>query len=1129
MKKNGSGIGMILKKYYSSKLNKIMRLSLLFFFFGALNLIASNSYSQNTRISLDVNQTSISDVLSEIESQSEFYFLYNNKLVDISRKVDIHVQNKKIKDILDDLLTETDVSYMVMDRQIVLSPKYMLAKSSKKNAALQQEQITITGKVTDENGVTIPGVNVSIKGTPSGTITDANGQYTLNIDNPNATLVFSFIGYKSEEVIVGGRDVINMVMKEEAIGLEEVVSIGYATQKKATLTGSIVTTDNKKLKRSPAISVSNSMAGLLPGVIALNRSGEPGADYSTILIRGLSTTGSNAPLVVVDGVQNPAGWQRINPNDIKLISVLKDASAAIYGARAANGVILITTKRGKIGKPIIDYNFNMGINKPTRVPDMACSATFAEYENQRLEELGNDPKWTDEEIQKFRDGTDPNYLNTDWYGEVLKSHSFQQMHHLSVRGGNETTQYSVSGSYSNSNSMFNKGMHNYKGYSIRSNFDTKVTKYIGVHLDINAGLDDRTRPGSSDGPWLWLKAIPMMPVYYKPGYPSAGIEQGLNPAVMVTNESGEHKISTKRFSSKFGFDVKLPWVKGLGFDGYFVYNTTGNMDKQWQTPWIVYNYDKDNNEYIPFRGGRLPAPDLNQSSSAGRGFFGNLRITYERQFNKHYISAFFGAEQSTGKNEFIWAYRRNYMSKLIPELSAGAADTQRNSGSSSNYARQSLIGRLSYNFQEKYLLDFNARYDGSYRFAKGNRFGFFPGVSVAWRLKKENFLADVSSINELKIRASIGQMGNDMISPFQYLSTYSLSLGEGYHFGVPVVSDLGLRKGVTANPNITWEVATNMNLGVDGVLWDNLLGFSIDFFKHRRSNILTKRNLEVPFYTGIVLPDENIGIVENRGVELVLSHWHKPSTVDGFTYSVSGNIALAKSKVIDLSEAQDVPDYQKAKGHILGAGIYYEALGIIRTQEQLNSLPLYPGSRVGDLYYKDIDGNGEIDAADRVRMDKSNIPNLTFGFNFNIGYKGFSLYANFSGQGNAWQYFHQYARISENGLEDLLANRYTPGSMDSKYPILPTIHVVGVEPSSLRSTFWLQNAAFLRFKTLELGYDFPENIASKMGLSTLRIYLNGNNLFVLSQIKWFDPETNNEAGTYYPQNKIFNLGINLSF
>lgn len=1008
---------------------------------------------------------------------------------------------------------------------LMLLPPTVMAEAIYAAPSHVQQSRTITGTVRSNGGETIPGVSILIKGTTTGTVTDIDGKYSLNVVDQNATLVFSSIGYVTQEILLSQKSQIDITLQEDIKSLEEVVVVGYGTQKKATLTGAVTSVSPENIKSSPAVNLSNSLAGLLPGLTVLNRSGEPGADNATIFIRGNNTTGSNAPLVVVDGVQDPAGWQRINPNDIESISVLKDASAAIYGSRAANGVILITTKRGKIGKPTVTYSFNQGINQPTRLPELAGSPLFAEYVNEMLAKDGQAPRYTEAEIQLFRDGTDPNYPNTNWYKEVLKDYSLQSMHNLSLRGGNEAVRYSLSGSYANQNSIFKRGIHEFDGYTVRTNIDAKVTDNINVNVDLNMGFDERIQPGT-ESPWGWLMAIPTMPVFYANGSPSAGIEQGLNPAVMVTDASGKHNTISKRLTANIGFDAKLPWVKGLGVTGYFVASNEDVLDKRWRTPWTVYNYDKVNDIYIPLRGGRITAPELTQSTDSDASTFWNFRLKYENQFEDHYFNTFIGAEQTRGSNTFYSAFRRNYLSPILSELFAGDPATQQNNGNSSVSARQSLLGRVSYNFKEKYMIDFNARYDGSHVFAEEKRFGFFPGVSLAWVISEE-FLKDQQFVNDLKLRASMGKMGNDRINPYQFMAAYNLGL-QGYHFGLPTTSQLGIIPGVTPNPDVTWEVATTQNIGLDGLFWNGGLGFSVDVFKQRRENILTKRDLEIPFYTGLLLPDENIGIVENKGIELALSHARSIANVSGLSYSFAGNIAFARNNVVDISEAQDVPAYQKAEGRILGAGLYYEALGIFRTQDEVDSNPVFPGTKVGHLQYRDVNGDGIIDSGDMLRMDKSNIPQITFGFNASVNYKGFSLFANFAGQGKAWQYYHQNARIAVNGLKDLIENRYTPGSMDSRYPIIPDLETK-TQPSGLQSTFWLQNASFLRLKTLQVAYTLPGSLVSKINFSSARVYLNGNNLFTLSEIKWFDPEGGSERGTFYPQSKIFNLGIDISF
>ena len=989
-------------------------------------------------------------------------------------------------------------------------------------------QVSIRGTVTSEdNGESLPGVNVLLKNSGIGTVTNMDGEFVMEAPDADGVLVFSFIGFISEEVPINGRAVINVEMKEDMQGLDEVVVVGYGEQRKATLTGSIASITSEDIIRAPTPNLSNALAGLMPGLVAMNRSGQPGEDGSSFLIRGNSTTGNNSPLVLVDGVPEP-GWERINPNDIESVSVLKDAAAAIYGVQAANGVILITTKRGLEGKPVFNFTYNQGFVTPTRIPEMASSATLAEYGNDYLERTGFEPRWTDEQIQKFRDGSDQlRYPNTDWAGEMLKKFALQESANLNIRGGADMVRYSLSASYQHKGDIIKEGLHDFTNFSIRSNIDADINDYITLSLDLNAGLDDQMEPAQTS--WFYIYAAnPQYPVYWPGGYPSnIPSDYGENPAVTHTGGSGYDNSKVKRFSGKFSYDIKLPWVDGLGIDGYFVQTENYRHRKRWATPWDHYGYNHDTGDIISYTGGYAPRPELTEWFTGNSSYLINSRIKFERQMDRHYLNAFLAVEQSKGGSNTISAYRKDFLSEAIDELFAGAAANLANDGYSSENARRNVFGRVSYNYMEKYLLDFNFRYDGSYRFPKASRWGFFPGLSVAWRISEENFMRNSSLINDFKLRASHGEIGNDAINAFQYLLQYNLR-SIGYHFGAPGLSapQAGIFSGVSPNPNVTWEVAAISNIGLDGVLYNHLLGFSVDVFRQRRSNILTTRGLELPYYTGLTLPSENIGIVENKGIELDLSH---RNTVNGLTYRVSGNFSFSRSNVVDVSEAQDVPEYQKAEGHILGAGLYYDAIGIFRTQEELDSKPAYPGSTVGDLIYRDVNEDGLINNADMVRMDKSVIPEITYGFNLSLNYRNFDLFAHFAGQGRAWWYIHQHARVDQNGLKELLENRYTPGSMDSKYPWIPQYTAVGTDISGMASTMWLQNAAFLRLKTLDISYNLPNSVLERFKINSLRIFTNGSNLFTISDIKWFDPEGSNQRGLFYPQSKVYNLGVQIGF
>lgn len=998
------------------------------------------------------------------------------------------------------------------------------------SSVMAQSTVTVTGKITsEENGETLPGVNILIKGSTEGTITDLDGNYTINAP-AESTLVVSSIGFTSQEVPVAGRRIIDILLKADVRALDEVVVVGYGEQAKVTLTGSVASVSGKQLERSPVINLGNSFAGTLPGVTTLNRSGEPGRDHPKIYIRGRSTRDPNPndsfdpnlPLVLVDNVEYP-GWERINPNDIESVSVLKDASAAIYGARAANGVILITTKRGVKGKPVISYSFNQGISTPTRIPEMASSALFAEYLNEYLEGQNQPPRYTQEEIQKFRDGSDPvNYPNVDWYDEVIKDQTPQSQHNLNVRGGAENVQYSVSGSYGHQTGMFIGGSHDFKTYAIRSNIDAKVNDYVKVGFDLNTGIDNANFPpvatsGSSAFLYQLIPAFPTLPVYWPNGLPSTGFV-GANPRVLATDATGNHNERQLRFQGRMNFDISNPWVEGLTVHGFAVINNNNGFSKLWEKPAYVWNYDPNTDVYTRQAAfNSPPAPRLTQSYSNNRNYLLNLRINYARKFGDHDLVAFLAAEQQEGYSTSFSGRRENFATPAIDELFAGSLTNQMTSGSSSETARQNLFGRFNYGFKSKYLVEFNFRYDGSANFPVGKRFGFFPGVSGGWRISEEGFMQNLALVDELKIRGSYGEIGNDQVPAFQYLSSYSFT--SGYHFGAPRVQGQGLIAGVSPNPNITWEVAKISNVAVDATLWNGLLDFTVELFKQRRTNILGSRGLAVPAFAAISLPDENFGIVENKGIEIMAA---TTGSIGSLTYRVAGNVTRSMNKIVEIAESPNIPDYQRQTGRTMEALMLYNTLGIFRTQEQLDESPKMVGARVGDLIYEDINGDGLINASDQIRHNKSNVPEVVFGSQISLGYKGFSLWANFAGQARAWTHFFITGRVNSNSLKDALENRWTPGSMDSKYPRPLT---TGYQ----NSTFWLREAWFVRLKTLELGYDLPKSILSKAGISSMRIYINGNNLFTIDELKWFDPEGISTFGDFYPQSKVYNLGFNIRF
>ena len=986
-------------------------------------------------------------------------------------------------------------------------------------------QINVTGVVSSYSGELLPGVNVVIKGTATGASTDFDGKFSISVPDASSVLVFSYIGFENQEIVVGNQTTINVTLNASAESLDEIIVVGYGTQRKVTLTGSVIDVKGDVLEAAPTASLTNSLTGRLTGVTALNRSGEPGDDVSAITIRGLSTLGNNDALVVIDGVAGRTDLNQINPRDIASISVLKDASAAIYGARAANGVILITTKRGKSGKPSINVTFNRGIYQPTFVTERANSQQIATFQNLRAADLGNPLPWTADELTKLGDGSDPiRYPNTNWTDEIFKNSSTQSKAGLSIGGGSDAVKYFLSSNFSEVGSIYKDGINQSKRIGVLSNIDVAVNDNLSVSVDMSYNNQDVTYPSDDAIPGnLLLQTYGNFP-YMLAVNPDGSINDA-NPGLIATKEAGYRKEDRDYLSTKVGFKYKIAKVDGLSVDGFIAYNKSNITSKHWTKSFahLLRGYDAFSDTYTPPDGVMGDAaPSLTEGYVGRSAITSNFKVNYENNFGDHSLNAFVAIEQSETKFKEFSAYRENFISTEIEQIFAGSEENQKTTGVEQEFTRRNFFGRIGYGFKDKYLVDVTLRYDGSSIFPDGNRYGFFPAVSVGWRLSEEEFIQNVDAIDNLKLRASWGQMGNDQVAPFQYLANYSF--GDGLVIGGDPFLAPGLEQGVEANPNITWEVATTINFGLDASLWNKGLGVAFDVFHSKRTDILAKRNATIPGFTGLNLPNENIGEVESKGFELELSH---RKSFDDLSYFVSGNISYAKNEIkfIDEVPIEDRP-WQERTGHELGADLYYINDGIYRTQAEIDNSPHPTGTRIGDLRYKDISGDGEINGDDRQRLDKTNAPKYVFGLSLGVDYKQFYLSALFQGQEDVYQYyFIRQQATGINMISDLLDNPLT-NPTNSAYP-----HIVddAGEVSGFQSDFWLKDVSFIRLKTVEVGYNFSEDLTSKVGVESARIYVNGFNLLTISEFDWFDPEGTTARGAFYPQNKIFNIGINLTF
>ncbi len=1002
----------------------------------------------------------------------------------------------------------------------------------------QQDNRTIRGIVTDKQGQPLPGVTIAIKGTATGTITDTSGQFSLPNIADDAVLVFSFVGMKPLEIPVAGQSFFNITLETETVNIEEIVAVGYGTQKKATLTGSISEIKGLELKRSPQPNLSNSLAGKFSGIIVNNRTGEPGYDDSNFYVRGLATTGNNDVLVVVDGIPGQiGGLSRLDPNDIESLTVLKDASAAVYGSRAANGVILVTTKRGEISKPTLNYSFNFGLSLPTRLPDMADAATYATIMNEidyyNNPDGGYNQFYSEEEIEKFRNGSDPlNYPNTDWAEKTLKDVTLQTKHNLSLTGGTDNLKYFASLGMLSQDGLYKDGVTKYEQYNIRSNIDADITSRLKFSINVAAREEKRRFPISSASDIFRsiYRAYPTVAARFPNGLPTSGIENN-NPVLMVTDIGGTNDNPTHVVNVILKGSYEIPKIKGLTIDGTYALDKSWAFSKAFSKPYSVYNYDSASDTYAEVvTGGSAGKAMLTESEDNRTLTTYSAKLNYSGNWNKHQLKALLGYEQSEDEEEKFEAIAYNFPTAETPELSQGgsAASDKEISGSSYQYTRRSYFGRIAYNYAEKYMLELQMRIDGSSIFPSGERYGYFPAISGGWRVSEEPWLGQVGFIDNLKVRASYGELGNDNVDQFQYYNNFSFN--NKYTLGSDVHAGIDLTK--LANPNITWEVAKKTDVGIEALLWKRW-SLEMIYFHQKRSDILAARNASIPQLSGIVnpydsdplVPYENIGKIKNNGMEATIGYKHSGE----FSYSISANMTYAKNKVLFVDEASGVLDYQKETGKSLNSYLLYRAIGIFRTQEDLDAYPHLSGAQLGDLIYEDYDHDEEITADDKVRTKYSNIPQITFGLNVNANWKNFDLSVVFAGQAKVSQYVLPESGTVGNFYSSWADHRWSVNNPGGSYPRVDTRASSSINGGLYPNTFWLNDAAFLRLKSLECGYTIPSVHLKKINLQEVRLYISGFNLFTWTEVDDYDPEGSSESGQFYPQQRIINFGINVKF
>lgn len=1039
--------------------------------------------------------------------------------------------------------------------------------------AAAEAQQTITGNLTDQQtGDPLIGASVFVKGTTSGTVTDFDGNYSLQADDGDI-LVISYTGYATQEITVGPGANYSPALASGEL-LDEVVVVAYGKQKKATVTGAVVGVEGGALEQSPSVNLSASLGGRLPGVVVIQPSGEPGNDNALINIRGQNTLGNSSPLVVIDGIPDRAGGlARLSPQDIESISVLKDASAAIYGARAANGAILVTTKRGKSGKPTISYDFNQGFSQPTVTPEMSNAVEYANIMNElpiyqtvpvnewqaasdAIRSTGTydsptagvgtiNANFSPDAVRQHAEGSDPwGFPDTDWFDDAFRTWAPQSIHNLSVRGGTPAVRYFASLGYTNQEAFYKNTATNYKQYNLRINLDADVSKYITTQIGFTARREDRRYPTqNADAIFrMLMRGRPTEPAVWPNGLPGPDIENGQNPIVITTNATGYQQSPTDYLQANGSVTITNPWIKGLGITFSGAVDNSNVRNRTWETPWQLYFWDRVSFEpdgVTPLLEGSVRSPftdpRLTQSNASTLNTNLSTRINYDTKIGGNNLSLMAGVTRETFTGENFFAFRRDFISTAVDQLFAGGTLNQNTGGSGYDRARLGYYGRAQYDFEEKYLLEFIFRYDGSYIFPQEERFGFFPGVLAGWNITNEDFF-NVGGVDFLKLRASYGQMGNDQVffqgqlQEFAYLSTYGF--GE---YPINGVVETTLREELLANPSFTWERANNFNLGLDAVLFNNRVDVTLEYFLNRRDQILIQETGSTPATSGIttLLPPVNAGEVENRGFEFNLGYNGNPNKEFQWRFGINGG--YAQNKVIFMDEIPGAPEYQLMEGKPIGAFLVYESDGVFLNQQEIDAEELdYSAVTAnllpGDMKFRDVNGDGRIDGDDRVRINDNGTPTFNYGINFTASYKGLDLTMLFQGAAGSSLRVQTESGDIGNYLKWSHDNRWSIDNPSSEHPRLAsrgdTYYTGG---NYGQNTYWLFSKDYLRLRNLELGYTLPASLTDALSLGSLRAYINGFNLITFDSLDFFDPESTAGSGVYYPQTRIINFGLNLTF
>lgn len=1143
-----------MKNAIRERKSKVLGLFLCFLLLGIDYSFASyNNYSQFKTLSVSMSNSTLREVLKTIEKSSQFVFFYLDDAVNLERKVSIDSKNKNIEEILSELFEGTSCTYRISDRQIFISGK---APASTEQ---QQNKRKISGRVTDIKGEPLIGVNVTVDGDANGSITNMDGLYEIFVTKKSVVLKFTYIGFKTSEIRTNAStNIYDVTLEEQVNELEETVIVGYGTQRKISNIGAQSSMKMEDIK-TPSASLTTTLAGRLAGVVAVQRTGEPGKDAADIWIRGISTPNTSSPLVLVDGVER--SFNDIDPEDIESLTTLKDASAtAVYGVRGANGVILIKTKPGKVGKPTVSADYYESFTRFTKMVDLADGITYMNAANEAMRNDGIATKYTEDQIRNTIAGKDPYlYPNVDWLKEIFNDWGHNRRVNVNVRGGSEKVAYYASVSYFNETGMTvtDKNIDTYDSkmkysrYNFTTNLNIDVTPTTKVEIGAQGYLGEGNYPAISSAD-LYNAAMSISPVEYPKMFfvngeafvPGTSTNNNFNNPYSQATRRGYDNLTKNQIYSNLRVTQDLDMLtKGLKLTAMYAFDVYNEIHVHQDRAESTYNfldtsvpYDMNGQPILQriYEGSNVLS--YTQETSGNKKTYLEASLNYDRRFNDdHRVSALFLFNQQSKL-----LYPKGTLEDAIP------------------YRMMGIAGRATYSWKDRYFAEFNIGYNGAENFSPKHRFGTFPAFGVGWVVSNEKFWQPLSkAVSFLKIRYTDGKVGNSEVSDrrFMYLDQMKENGDYGYKFGPNGTKWSGYET-VNMAVDLIWEESRKQDLGIDLKLFNDNLSIVFDLFKERRENILLKREHSIPSFLGYntSAPYGNIGIIENKGFDGTIEY-NKRINKD-WVIALRGNVTFNKDKWIQGELPEQKYEWMNQYGHNINGVKGYVAEGLF-TQTEIDDMARWESLsdankaitpkpfasqfgtvKAGDIKYKDLNNDGQIDAYDQTYISRGDVPTTVYGFGFTVGWKDLSVGMMFQGVAGAERVLNGSSVNPFNGgggsgnLYSNIGDRWTEENPDQNafYPRLS----YGSETTSninnfQKSTWWVRNMNFLRLKTLQISYNLPKPWVNKVHLKNAAVYVMGTNLFTLSRFKLWDPELNTDNGASYPNTTSYSVGINFTF